>query len=121
MSAWTDEELRTLDRIGEIRVAGRREDGSLRRLTIVWHVVVDGKLYIRSVRGVDGRWYRGVIRHYEGAIDCDGQIRNVTYIPDDSVDDLVDAAYFAKYGNGSSSRAITNTTAKATTQRVEPR
>lgn len=121
MSAFTDEELRALEPIGEIRVAGRRNDGSLRTLTIVWHVVVDGKLYIRSVRGVDGSWYKGVIRHYEGAIDWDGQTRNVTYIPDDSVDDKLDAAYFAKYGNGSSSRAITNAAATPTTLRVEPR
>ena len=121
MSGWTDEELRALDRIGEIRVAGRRKDGSLRTLTIVWHVVVDGKLYVRSVRGVDGSWYKGVIRHYQGVIDWEGQTRDVTYIPDDSADDLVAAAYFAKYGTGSSSQAINSTAAKATTLRVESR
>jgi hypothetical protein len=120
MSAWNDEELRILDRVREIRVTGRREDGSLRRLTIVWQVVVNGKLYVRSVRGIDGRWYKGVITHYEGAIDFDGQTRSVTYIPDHSVDDLIDAAYFAKYGNGSSSQAIINMTANATTLRIEP-
>ena len=54
MSAWTAAELQALDRIGEVRVAGRRQDGSLRTLTIVWHVVVDENLYVRSVRGVEG-------------------------------------------------------------------
>ena len=121
MSAWTQEELGTLDRIEEIRVAGRNEDGSPRPLVIVWPVVVGGKLYVRSVRGVDGRWYQGVIRHGEGVIAWDGQIRDVTYIPDNSADDQIDAAYYAKYGDGPDSDAITAARAKATTLRVEPR
>jgi hypothetical protein len=121
MSTWTAEELHALDRINEIRVAGRRQDGSLRTLTIVWHVVVDGSLYVRSVRGDDGSWYKGVIRHHEGAISWGDETREVTYIPDATVDDQIDAAYYKKYGNGSPSRAITNAAAKATTLRVEPR
>ncbi|GAA1162008.1 hypothetical protein GCM10009630_70380 [Kribbella jejuensis] len=121
MTTWTPDELRTLDRIDEIRVAGRRQDGSLRTLTIVWHVVVDGRLYVRSVRGAEGGWYKGVVRHHEGAISWDGETRDVTFVPDDTADDEIDAAYFTKYGNGSSTRAITNATAKPTTLRVEPR
>ncbi|HEY3557968.1 MAG TPA: DUF2255 family protein [Kribbella sp.] len=120
MSTWTAEELQSLARIGEIRVAGRRQDGSLRTLTIVWHVVVDGNLYVRSVRGIEGSWYKGVLHHHEGAISWDGKTRDVTYIPDSTADDQLDAAYFDKYGNGSPTQAITNPTAKATTLRVEP-
>jgi len=121
VSTWTADELNTLDRLGEIRVAGRRLDGSLRTLTIVWHVVVDRKLYVRSVRGAEGGWYKGVVRHHEGAIAWDGTTREVSYVPDDTADDRIDAAYFAKYGTGSPSRAITNAAARATTLRVEPR
>ena len=120
MSTWTAAELHALDRINEIRVAGRRQDGSLRTLTIVWHVVV-GSLYVRSVRGVDGGWYKGVVRHHEGAISWDGTTREVTYVPDATVDEQIDAAYFKKYGDGSPTRAITNASAKATTLRVETR
>lgn len=121
MSTWTNEQLRELDRVGEIRVAGRRKDGSLRGLVIVWHVVVDGKLYVRSVRGAEGGWYKGVVRHYEGAISWRGQTQEVTYIADNSADDAIDDAYFAKYGRGSASQSITSATAKTTTLRVEPR
>jgi hypothetical protein len=121
VSSWTAEELDTLDRIPEIRVAGRRRDGSLRRLIIVWQVVVDGKVYVRSVRGTDGSWYKGVVRHHEGAISWNGETRDVTYVPDHTADEQIDAAYFAKYGNGSPTRAITNAQATATTLRVEPR
>ncbi|MER7245542.1 DUF2255 family protein [Kribbella sp. NPDC000426] len=121
MSSWTADELRALDRIDEIRVAGRRNDGSVRTLTIVWHVVVDGKVYVRSVRGTEGSWYKGVVRHYEGAISWDGRTRDVTYVPDDTVDDQLDAAYLAKYGDGPDTVAIINATARPTTLRVEPR
>lgn len=121
VTTWTTEELARLDRIGEVRVAGRRDDGSPRTLVIVWHVVVDGQLYLRSVRGPEGGWYRGVTRYSEGFLSFDGQNRAVTYRRDSSRDAEVDAAYVAKYGTGSPTRAITNDLSKQTTLRVEPR
>lgn len=121
MSSWTAEELDALDRIEEIRVAGRRQDGSLRTLTIVWHVVVDGGLYVRSVRGAEGAWYKGVLHHHEGAISWDGETREVTYIADSTVDDQLDEAYYKKYGNGPDTDAIVNSKAKPTTLRIELR
>jgi len=86
----------------------------------VWHVVVDGALYLRSVRGVDGAWYRGVQRTGTGAVDSGGVHAEVTFARDDTHDDAIDAAYHAKYGNGSSVDSITSPTARATTLRVEP-
>ncbi|MDY0908544.1 DUF2255 family protein [Microbacterium sp. CFBP9034] len=120
-TGWTDAELRRLGTVGEVRVAGRRADGSSRSLVIVWHVVSDGALYLRSVKGPEGEWYKGVARHYEGFLSWDGQTRAVAFALDSSHDEAVDAAYVAKYGNGSSTRAITNALSKQTTLRVEPR
>ncbi|MFZ2527350.1 MAG: DUF2255 family protein [Rhodococcus sp. (in: high G+C Gram-positive bacteria)] len=121
MSTWNENDRRSLERVGEIRVAGRRRDGTVRTPVIVWHVVVDGDVYVRSVRGSDGQWYRGVLRSLEGTISWDGTTRDVTYIPDDSADDAVDVAYAAKYGESSATRSITSLDARATTLRVEPR
>jgi hypothetical protein len=118
---WTTRELDELDRANEVRVAGRRADGSARTLTIVWHVVVDGDLYLRSVKGPDGQWYQGVARHFEGYLRWANTTREVTYTLDESRDEAVDAAYFAKYGSGSASRSITSALAKQTTLRVDPR
>ncbi|WP_457101702.1 DUF2255 family protein [Microbacterium sp. P5_E9] len=118
---WTDQELEELDRAYEVRVAGRRAVGSSRTLTIVWHVVVDGRLYLRSVKGPDGQWYRGVTRHFEGSLRWGSTTRDVRYTLDASHDDAIDAAYFAKYGSGSPSRSITSALAKQTTLRVDPR
>lgn len=121
MSDWTAQELQTLDEAHEIRVAGRRRDGTLRTLVIVWHVIVDGALYARSVKGVGGQWYKGVARHFEGAIDWAGHTRDVTYTLDSTHDAQIDAAYLAKYGDGSPTRAITSAIAKETTLRIDPR
>ena len=121
MSAWSESELRELDRVGEVRVAGRRADGSSRTLTIVWHVVVDGDLYLRSVKGPEGQWYRGVARTFEGFLSWGAETRAVSYTLDSSHDAAIDAAYVEKYGNGSSTKAITNALSKETTLRVDPR
>lgn len=121
MSTWTEAELREFDQIREIRVAGRREDGSQRTLVIIWCVVVDGTLYVRSVHGPNGVWYQGVIRYHQGTVAWNEGTRDAAYIPDGSADDSIDAAYFRKYGNGESSRLITRPTARSTTLRVEPR
>ena len=58
-SGWTTDQL---DRIGdaqELRIAGRRRDGSLRKPVIVWMVRVGDDLYTRSVNGSDAAWFRG--------------------------------------------------------------
>lgn len=121
MSEWSETELRELDGVGEVRVAGRRADGSSRTLTIVWHVVVDGAVYLRSVKGPGGQWYRGVARTFEGFLSWGGRTRAVSFTLDSSRDAAIDAAYVKKYGNGSSVTAITNALSKQTTLRVDPR
>ena len=121
MSGWSDAELRELDRTSEVHVAGRRADGSSRTPVIVWHVVVDGALYVRSVKGPQGQWYRGVARYFEGFLSWGGQTRAVAFTLDPTRDTAIDAAYTAKYGNGSATRSITTALSKETTLRVDPR
>jgi hypothetical protein len=121
LGGWTAAELARLDRASEVRVAGRRADGSSRTLTIVWHVVVDGNLYLRSVNGPDGQWHRGVVHHHEGLLHTAGATRQVTFTLDHSHDADIDTAYFVKYGNGAPSHAITSQQARRTTLRVDPR
>jgi hypothetical protein len=121
MSEWSAADLVAIDRDGELHVAAHRPDGTLRSPKIVWHVVVDGALFIRSVRGDQGAWYRGAQRTGTGVVESGGVRAEVTFTRDDARDDAVDRAYHAKYGNGSAVDHITNPTARATTLRVEPR
>ncbi|WP_394551945.1 DUF2255 family protein [Agromyces sp. MMS24-JH15] len=121
MTEWTVSELEAIAGLREIRLAGRRVDGSARTLTTVWHVVVDGAPYVRSMYGTDGQWYRGVSRHFEGVIDWGAGARDVRFVPDDTHDDDIDAALVAKYGDTSASRHIMTPASKETTLRIDPK
>ena len=121
MTDWTTADLATIDRDRELRVAARRRDGTLRPPTIVWHVVVDGNLYIRSVRGQDGAWYKAARRTRMGSIAVGGVQSEVMFTADDTHNEAIDLAYHAKYGSGSPVRAITSPIATTTTLRIDPR
>ncbi|TQM57954.1 DUF2255 family protein [Humibacillus xanthopallidus] len=120
MSRWDPDRLAVVDADEEMTVAAHRPDGTLRTPRIVWQVIVDNGLWIRSVRGASGGWYRGVRRTGTGRIEAGGATIDVTFTPDQSHDDAIDRAYREKYGNGSAVRAITSPLARATTLRVEP-
>ncbi|PFG41587.1 hypothetical protein ATJ88_0229 [Isoptericola jiangsuensis] len=120
MTDWNPADLAAIDRAGELDVAAHRPDGTLRTPRIVWHVVVDDQLFVRSVRGTEGAWYRGVQRTGTGRIESGGVAADVTFTDDHDHDAAIDQAYRAKYGGGSAVAAITSPTAAATTLRVDP-
>ena len=108
-AAWTKDQLDRLGEAQEIRVAGRRRDGSLRRPVIVWAVRVGDDLFTRSVNGADAAWFRGTRVRREGHICADG------------VQDALDAAYRRKYGQYPGPvAAITSPPAHATTLKLVP-
>ncbi|MBD8057941.1 DUF2255 family protein [Cellulomonas sp. JH27-2] len=121
MPTWNADQLTAIDADGELRVAPDRPDGSRQAPRIIWHVVVDGGLYVRSAHGADGAWYRAALRTGTGSIDAGGVRADVAFTPDDTHDDAIDAAYRTKYGTGSAVQSITSSTATPTTLRVDPR
>jgi hypothetical protein len=52
------EVLDALDGTDEVHVETRRDASSPKHETVIWAVVVDGGVFVRSVRGEKGRWYR---------------------------------------------------------------
>lgn len=120
MSDWTEDELARIGEASELRIAGRREDGTLHKLVIIWQVRVGDDIYVRSVNGPSAAWYRGTEELGEGHIESGGVSKDVLFTSDSSKDSLVDDAYRAKYGTGSSVDAITGTSATITTMRVDP-
>jgi hypothetical protein len=51
---WTADELAAIDATGEVDVATRRQDGTLRAARIVWIVRRDDAVYVRSVNATSG-------------------------------------------------------------------
>src|SRR3954452_342602 len=124
MTAWTADELERLGRARELRIAGRRPDGTLSAPVIIWAVRAGDDLYVRSVRGPSGGWFKAVLGRREGWISSGGVERDVVVeevAASDPVEDRIDAAYADKYGAGSPDvLAITSALARATTLKVLP-
>jgi hypothetical protein len=121
MTDWTPAELDRLTRNDELRIAGRREDDSLRKLVIIWMVTLDGALYVRSVNGPDAAWFRGTQTKELGRITSGGVEKDVSFTRVTDLDDELDVVYLEKYRSYPSAAAsITSALARTTTLRVDP-
>jgi hypothetical protein len=125
MTAWTGDELAKIAAADELQIAPMRNDGTLRNPVTIW-VVRDGDdLYVRSYRGPDSSWFRGVQVRHEGHIRAGGVDKDVTFAEetDPAVNDRIDAAYRAKYRRYSSSYIdpMMAPQARATTLKLVPR
>ena len=110
MITWTSDELNNIGVAEELKIASLRQDGTLRKLVIIWVVRVDDELYVRSVNGRTSAWFRGVQTCHEGQIQAGGVIKDVAFVeePDPAINEQIDAAYRTKYRRYATS--IVNTT-----------
>ena len=67
-----ESDLAALDAAEEIEIETRAPGGDVHR-TIVWPVVRDGTVYLRSYRGPSGRWYREALTEPSVALHVDGR------------------------------------------------
>ena len=99
MGTWTSDELTTIGAADELELASLRRDGTLRKPVTIWVVRLGDDLYIRSYKGSEAAWFRGVQVRHAGHIQAGGIEKDVTFVEetDPSVNDQIDAAYRAKY------------------------
>jgi hypothetical protein len=98
MITWTKDELNEINSVDELQIASLRGDGTLRKPVTIWVVCVGDEVYIRSVNGREGAWFRGTQSRQEGHICVGGIEKDVTFVDGDpKIRDQVDAAYRAKY------------------------
>jgi hypothetical protein len=93
------ETLRLLDQTDEVHVETRRDGDSEEHRTIIWVVVTGGEVFVRSVRGTKGRWYREISSNPEGALHVEDTripVRATSATNDTTVDE-VSAAIRSKY------------------------
>jgi hypothetical protein len=118
---WRPDELDTIGHAGELSVAPRRPDGTLRPYTTIWVVRVGDDLFVRSYRGASGSWYRAATRGGAGRVRAGGLERDVTFEPAAAVDRAgIDGAYRAKYGRSTYVDAMVHPDAVASTLRLTP-
>ena len=98
MTAWTSDELNKIGAAEELEIAYVRRDGTRRNPVTIWVVRHSDDLYVRSVNGRTGVWFRGTEVRHEGRIWAGGVEKDVTFVDaDPGLNDQIDAAYRAKY------------------------
>ena len=124
MNTWTKSELERIAKAEELEVATRRRAGTLRDPVTVWMVRVGDDLYVRSVKGRPGAWFRAAVASHQGHVKAGGVQRDVAFVEaNDAPNDEIDRAYRAKYGRYAASIVNTVLTpqARAATLRLVPR
>jgi hypothetical protein len=123
MTAWTSDELNKIGRAEELKITSLRRDGTLRNPVTIWVVRYGDDLYVRSVNGRTGAWFRGVQVRHEGRIRAGGVDKDVTFVETDDINDEIDAAYRTKYRRYAASivNTIVSPKARAATIKLVPR
>lgn len=86
----------------EVSIVTEDDDGRLRR-TVIWVAASDGVLFVRSVRGDSGHWYRRALANPIVALesgDVSRRFEAVRATDDDSVN-AASHGFRAKYGGRS--------------------
>jgi hypothetical protein len=124
MTAWTSDELRKIGAAEELQIASVRRDGMLRTPVTIWVARHGDDLYVRSVNGRTGTWFRGTQVRHEGRIWAGGVEKDVTFVDAHSdINDQIDAAYRTKYRRYSASivNSIVSPKARSATIKLVPR
>ncbi len=92
------DELERFAKADEVEITVRRRDGSRGKPVTVWIVRSGDDLYVRSVKGPEGAWYRAVQESHQGRLSAGRQEKDIKLEDaDGSVNDEVDSAYRSKY------------------------
>ena len=119
MGAWTEAELTDIGGTNEILIAPERRDGTLQDSRIVWVVRHGHDVYVRSVNGPGGAWFRGLQARHAGHVSAGIVDADVLFEDaDHGLDDEIDEEYRRKYGRSSTAvDRITSPDARSTTVR----
>jgi len=124
MTGWTSDELTKIEAADELEIASFRRDGTLRSLVTIWVVRLGDDLYVRSVNGRTGAWFRGTQVRHEGRIGAGGVEKDVTFVDaDDGIIDQIDDAYRSKYRRYAPGivRSVLTPEARSATIKLVPR
>ena len=113
----TLQELRNFQEVA-IRTEKHPESG-----VVIWVVVADEEVFVRSVRGTKGRWYRDLAAGGPATLEFAGRQLAVHAIPVSDPAALARASheYLRKYQPSPYAQAIVRSDVLPTTLRLEPR
>jgi hypothetical protein len=117
-----DGDLRHLAAVEEISIGFTRPDGSTGS-TPVWVVQAGDAIFVRSIRGRRGGWYRRLRANPDGEVGDGAHTHPVRARPvgDAGTMEAVTGAYAAKYGDSPYVGPLLTEEAADATLRLEPR
>jgi hypothetical protein len=104
----------------EVRIRTEKHPDSA---VVIWVVVTDDEVLVRSFRGTKGRWYRDLATGGPATLEFAGRRLRVQAIPanDPAAIDRASRAYLGKYRPSSYAQAMVQPELLPTTLRLEPR
>jgi hypothetical protein len=117
--AWPD----AIDSAREVEIETRRGEGAPVHRTIIWAVVDDGEVFVRSLRGPNGRWYRELMSEPAAVLHTQHEefpIQAVQANDPDSVERTSEALR-RKYSDSRSLASMLAADTLDTTVKLEPR
>ena len=90
---------------------------------VIWVVVTDDEVFVRSVRGSKGRWYRDLATGGTATLEFAGRRLEVQALPASDTDAIARASreYLRKYETSPYAQSVVRAEVLPTTLRLEPR
>jgi hypothetical protein len=90
---------------------------------VIWVVVADDEVFVRSVRGTKGRWYRDLATGGSATLEFAGRRLGVQALPASDADSIARASRdcLRKYQPSPYAQAMVRAEVLPTTLRLEPR
>ena len=115
--------LDRLEDVREVQIETAPAPDAPSRRTTVWPAPQDGRLYVRSLRGQAGRWFRDLLAHPEAVLHADDEavpvVAEVAADPESVA--AASAALRRRYAGSSALDAMTREEILDTTVRLSPR
>ena len=113
----------TLRDLRDFREVAIRTEKHPDTAVVIWVVVADDEVFVRSVRGSKGRWYRDLARGGSATLEFAGRRLEVQAVPAGDADSIARASreYLRKYRTSPYAQSIIRDEVLPTTLRLEPR
>jgi hypothetical protein len=120
MAKFDAESLGQLRNQGEVGIRTEKHPASA---ITIWVVVADDEVFVRSVRGARGRWYKDLAAGGSATLEFAGRSFPVQAIPAGDTASVARASreYLRKYRTSSYAQAMVRAEVLPTTLRLEPR
>src|SRR5690242_7680731 len=113
----------TLCTLRDVREIAIRTDAHPNAAVVIWVVAAAAEVFVRSVYGAKGRWYRDLAAGGTATLEFAGHRLTVEAIPetDPAAIDQASAEYLRKYQPSPYAAAMVKAEVLPTTLRLEPR